>query len=519
MDMRTLIAIAEGVGLARRQPGEMFKNAAGDQLEFQSLDFYPTTGKFATPEELTQTLDTVSRELGQDIQWINQPGRNQAFGIAKFKNVADGKLIFLGKYYKEIKANRNDNSFAHNEIPGGFKYSTKSGAKENAGYKPNQVLTQFKGNDINSVAQQIITKFGEGSDEATAVNIFMATPKFPVTIPAGNMNFDAFKIYFCEMLQPAALVKGMGLVGNHQEAIDTFFGPGVNLAECKINFNDSAGGALSDSVLVSPEGKEIFISTKDAVGGGAKASAANLIQAVEDLKRTPRGDRLLAKYSKEMPILESIRGNSHFTGPLKIAQLAGMITEQEANQVMNLKSMNLDLGEELVGRHIVSERLESWYTEYLKTWRKPVVPIHTMMLIIAYRVTKWVNESTNFSRFAADILNNSALIQIYNDVAQSGDSFVIKGMKSKWPSDAVTGVRLTTEKAYWTTGAQGNMTFHILFNNEKEPEEQLDASDAVGPTDTPVPNIVTKQPVDIRPPGTPERARQKRTNVGREKRK
>ena len=34
-----------------------------------------------------------------------------------------------------------------------------------------------------------------------------------------------------------------------------------------------------------------------------------------------------------------------------------------------------------------------------------------------------------------------------------------------------------------------------------------------------VPTVVSKQPVDIRPPGTPERSRQKRTGVGRELRK
>ena len=32
------------------------------------------------------------------------------------------------------------------------------------------------------------------------------------------------------------------------------------------------------------------------------------------------------------------------------------------------------------------------------------------------------------------------------------------------------------------------------------------------------PNVITKKPVDIRPPGTPDRSRSKRTDVGREKR-
>lgn len=516
MDMRNFITIVEGVGLARRKPGEIFKNPQGDTLMFQGLDFYPNVGAFKTAEEMVTAIQQLAGSLPREIHWVNQQGRSLAFGVATFINQADEQSYYLGKYFQTIKANRNDNNFAHSDIPGGFQYNTKSGAKENAGYKPSQVLTQFKDLDTASVAQQIVAKFGEGSDEATAVNIFMATPQFPITVPAGSMNFDAFKIYFCEMLNPIALVRGMNVTGNYQEAVDTFLGQGTNLADCVINFNDSTGGALSDSVLVSPDGRELLISTKDAVGGGAKASASNLIQKVEDLQKTEAGSKLVAKYPKEMPILESIRGNSHYTGPLKIAQLAGMITEQEANQVMNLKAMNLDLGEELVGRHIVSQRLESWYTEYLEKWRKPVVPIHTMMLIIAYRVTKWVNERTNFGKFAAEVLNNSALVTMHNDVQRSGDNFVIRGMSAQWPSDAVTGVILTTEKAYWTTGAQGNMTFKILFHGEKAGKESPESSEPAAPVE--VPNIISKKPVDIRPPGTPERARQKRTGAGREKR-
>lgn len=128
--------------------------------------------------------------------------------------------------------------------------------------------------------------------------------------------------------------------------------------------------------------------------------------------------------------------------------------------------MKMDLGDTPVGKNILSPKLEGWYTDYLKNWKKPVVPIHTMMLIIAFKVTKWVNEKTEFSAGASDILNNSALIQVYNDVVPSDKDFIIRGMNAVYPSNAVTGVKLTTEKAYWTTGAQGNMTFQILYNGE-----------------------------------------------------
>lgn len=475
--------LIEGVGLARRKPGEVFKNSAGDVLIFQSLTFYPSVGKYNTPEELTTSIATAS--TGKNIHWVNQQGKQSlAFAVAVFKRENTEEEYYLGKYFKEIRQNRNDNKFAHEEIPGGFKYSTKEGAKENAGYKPSEVLTSFDKLTPQSIVDQITAKFGQGSDESIAAQAFLSASSFPVKVPKGAMNFDAFRIYFCEMLQPIALVKGMKITGNAQDAVDIFFGKGATLTECTIKFNDSQGGSLSDSVLTNAEGKEIKISTKDAVSGGAKASAQNFFKCLEEIELTPKGKALIEKHQSVLKIINAFKGNpvidkttgaikgydgrTHYSAPLDIAKMpeCGLITEEEAQQVNNLRNMKLELGDTPVGKNILSSKLEEWYTEYLKNWKKPVVPIHTMMLIIAFKVTKWVNEKSNFSAGASDILNHSALIQIYNDVVPSDKDFIIRGMNAVYPSNAVTGVKLTTEKAYWTTGAQGNMTFQILYNGE-----------------------------------------------------
>ena len=483
--LNQLKIIAEGVGLANRQPGDLFKNPQGDNITFQRLEFYPTVGKFGSEEELSQAVEQATKQ--KNIQWVNvyNPKKFGAFAIATFTG-ANNQEYYLGKYLPEIKANRRDNKFQHEEIPGDFKYMTGRGATENAGYQPSQVLTKFENLTPQSIAEQIIKKFGDDSDEARAITIFLQARDFPVTIPGGNMNFNAFAVYFCEMLQPIAFVKGMTVKGNAQDCVNIYFGPGQTLAGASISFNSEKGGMLSDSSLTNNEGKTIFISTKDAAGG-AKASAQNLKIELDKIKSTPKGSKLLAKHGSVLEIVNRFGKNTHYSAPLEIATDANLITPNEAQQVMALRQAGLGLGED--PKPYLSKKLMDWYNEYLAKWKKPVVPVHTMMLIIATKVANYVNTQTNFSEAASEILNNGALIQVNTMIKQAGDNFVFEGLNGRYPGKAVTGVQLTTEKAYWTTGEQGNMTFKILFNNAKP--SAVDSADNIMNEPT------TAEPIDL----------------------
>lgn len=480
-----LNTINEGVGLANRQPGDLFKNSQGDAISFQQLEFYPNVGRFESEQELSQAVEQVTKQ--KNIQWVNtfNPKKFGAFAIATFTD-ANNQEYYLGKFFPEIKANRRDNNFAHDDIPGNFKYQSGRGATENAGYQPSQVLTKFENLTPQDIAEQITAKFGADSDEARAVTIFLKARNFPVTIPGGNMNFNAFAVYFCEMLQPIAFVKGMTIKGNAQDCVDIYFGPGQTLAGASISFNSAKGGMLSDSSLTNDEGKTIFISTKDA-SGGAKASAQNLKIEFDKLKASPKGAKLLAKHASVLNIIDKFGKDTHYSAPLEIAVDAKLITPDEAKQIMNLKNANLGLGED--PSRYLSKRLMSWYNEYLSKWKKPVVPIHTMMLIIATKVANYVNTQTNFSDAASEILNNGALIQVNTMIKKVGDNFIFEGLQSRYPGQAVTGVQLSTEKAYWTTGAQGNMVFKILFNNARP--------DSVDPADNVMNEPTTTEPVDL----------------------
>jgi hypothetical protein len=475
--------VLEGVGLANRAPGELFKNPQGDVLEFQNLNFYPDQGAYPTQEQAQAAVDQVAASLKttpQMIKWTNQaPAKGGGFGIATFIN--NGRPYYLGRWFQKISPNRIQNNFPNNSIPGGFTFQSKVGVKENTGYKPSEVLQTFQGNTPQSIQAQIVQKFGADSDEARAVAAFMAARGFPVTFPKGRINFAAFRDYFCEMLQPCALVLGKPIAGNAQEAAEIFFGKGVGYSKSTISFNEGVAGGLYDSLLVDAGGKQIKLSSKGA--SGANASVVNLLNCVKELGATPRGQKLLKAHPDVIQILETINKGGHFNGPLQLAVQFGMLTADEAQAILDLRPYG-PKDQIPWGSYT---RLQKLYSERRAKDMTKIIPIEHMTAIIAYQVADYINKNTNFSAAAADILNNSALVQMYTEATEGPDTITITGFRAVWPSTAVTGVELRADKSYYSTGGKGNMVFKILKGGavNEAVEEPLEVGHSVIPDSEP----------------------------------
>jgi hypothetical protein len=102
-----------------------------------------------------------------------------------------------------------------------------------------------------------------------------------------------------------------------------------------------------------------------------------------------------------------------------------------------------------------------------------------MVSSIAYTVVNKINTETNFSEAAADILNNSAFVQMYTEAKQKGDEFIIEGFTTVWPSKLFTEVTLEAQKSYSSTASSGGK---LVFNINKDPKKVANA-DASGAND------------------------------------
>lgn len=489
--------LTEGVGLANRRPGEKFKNHVGDIVTFQGVEFYPESGKVDSAGDLVQLKVDAVDSKGLNVHWINQPTSSTGgFMIASFTG-EDGNPYYLGKWVKEISPNKAQNNFAHNDIPGGFKFQSKAGQKENSGLKPSEWLTQFQNNTPQTILDQAVAKFGEDSSEANALRTFIQGD-IPVEVAKGNMNPGAFRDYFAEVLQPIALVLGKKVSGNAADAANIFFGPGAGYADCTISFNNNTIGGLYDSLLVNPEGKQIKLSSKGK--DGANASVTNLIKSVQELDKVPAGAKLRKTYAKEIDMLENINKLGHFGAPIAIAEEYGIIGPGDGALVMQLKNLgpNDDVST------VLNKQLLALYNQRKAKDMGRIIPIEHMIAAIAYRVADYVNENTRFGEAASTILNNAALVQMYTDTKDTADTITVTKLTAVYPSQTVTGVLLDATKAYMSTQGKGNFTFKILKNGA--------APDDVNDIDG-VDSLETEPSVDTSNPDELDTATQKRSGV------
>lgn len=469
------ITLTESVGLARRKPGDRWANEQGDEIIFSSLTFYPESGSYESTEELNQAIAEVAGKIGfspENISWVNRPGDAMAFGLAHFID-DDNQDYYLGKYFKSISPNRTENDFSNN-LPGGFRLQTGAAKKEHAGYKPSQALTQLNNLSPSDIQQQIVARFGADSDEARAVDIFLAASDFPVEIPQGSMDFGAFTNYFCEMLQPIALVTGMSVRGNADEAEKTFLTRG-GFGDCRISFGSKASEGLTDSELTNSAGQSLGLSSKAA--SGAWASAKNLNDKVREVRASSEGQKMLDQHPEEVSILNVMVDKGYFS-PLYLGATFGLIDSADIEVVRGLRKRSIDE----VDVESFSPKLKKLYQA--RTARDPaaIIPFYHALAAVAFAVEDYVNSNTGFGEAAADILNFGAFMQAYTNAKQSGGNIVISDFTYQYPSRAVTGVMLRAGKTYYSTDNKGNFTFEILKNGAKPTADDDIKSAAVDTT-------------------------------------
>ena len=507
--LQKLETLTESTGLAGRKPGDVFRTTDGDEIVFDNLQFYPAQGGKLEQEELDRILMQASSETNNNINWLNnKSARTGGFAIATF-NGPDGPLYY-GRYLESIKPNFTDN-YVPNQV-GDFKFAGKAAAKAQAGLSPQDLLSQKIDLTSSDIVKQLEESLGPTNPLYVVANKLASGEPLPMTFEAPEgVSFSAFRDYFCEILQPIALQRGQ-YTGNAGEAAEIFLGGSFD--GTVISFDDSKTAGLSDSIMTNEEGKSIKVSSKG--GKGATASTSNLINSVNELAATPTGQKLLDKYSDTIEILREVQKQGQAGAPLYLGVKYGIIDEQDAETVKGLKKMGpvqldkisqLDISKNLIklarGRNTDNPDSVNLY--------------YHLMAAIAHKAAEEVNDKTDFSKAAADILNNGALVQVYTKAKEKSGSWTLDEFETVYPGDSIKGVYLSAGKTYYSTGIKGNYTFKIDKGQGKPKDVEQPSFDLNTPK--PTEKDFTKTAADIAL-GRSKRKIEKTPigNVGREKR-
>lgn len=504
--------LLESRGLGARRTGEEFISSSNPEYKifFDNVTFYPEGGtQYPSYEVMVIDLQKIVNNYRGTINLIkNFTDRDRAFGIAEFVTPDNQKIAWV-KPFKDVKLDKTLNDWNNQTGIPGFRYNSKAAAKTQAGLTPQDILTT-KQSDLNAkeIVEQITAKLGANNPLVLLAQSVANAQPFPIYITKPqDIGFTGFRDYFCELLHPIALQTGQ-YKGNAGEAADRFLGAG-GFAQCSINFGNDKTEGLSDSKLISPDGRTIKVSSKGA--GGAEASARNILDSVEELQKT--NPSLARKHKETIEIIQLIIRGGQAGAPLDLGIKFNIIDDKDAESIREFKNQaptTLASVKDLK----ISKRLKALILERSTNNPDNVNLFFHSIAAVAHKVAGYVNEKTNFSQSASEILNNAALVQVYTQAREEQDRWILEGFDTKWPSDTTTGVKFSAGKTYYSTGIKGNFTFKILRNGATD---ITDSSSAINDMDMATKKTSRKEePVDIRPASV--KAKEKKSNVGRAER-
>ena len=505
--MREFIDIlTESVGLANRKQGESFINDKGELLTFVGLNFYPDDGKFNDKHDLAAQISNIEQRTSTQIEFTNQPSPKMlAFGVATFKD-SENKVRLFGRYFVSINHIFTANFWPNSGIPDGFKYNRASATKMSSGLMPQDILTTLENQTPASILEQITIKFGKTHPLTSLTSKLVNKKALPATINVEkypDISFEGFRDYFCEILQPIAVWNGL-TSGNADEAISVFFGA-KGISGATISFSSGKNAGLYDSLLVSSSGQQIKISTKG--GLGAQASVGNLIESVDDLE-VSGNTTLRTQYSDVIDIIKLVKAKGYIDAPLALAEKYSIISSNESEIVRSMKKSK---------EFTLTPTLQKLYDERAAgADASRLVPFYNMLAAVAYAVADFINENTNFSDAATDILNHSALVQVYTTASNpEPGEFVLQQFKSVFPSKLIAGVQFSPYKNYFSSGNKGNFTFKILTNKADADSDPITpaatTASIAADTEQQIDQLVNGH-VSIRPPTAPKLGRERKSD-------
>lgn len=449
--MRFNEIIAESRGVTARDPGDTYVNPANkdDVLTIVDITNIPTDRPaYDNVEELDQALAKAIPANSKIVNDNNKTSATRAALIATVTN-AQNQTEYHVRYVQAIPA-----AGVHGlwKTIKGYNYS-KGLERESVPIKPADILTDEAYRDANELASAIVSGVKKTTNDPkliaaieNAVNMAIAGKPGPISDAAPY--FNVLQKYAGEYLGPLGLISG-GFTGGDtakmMQQLDI-----KTLKGSRVKFPQDKAQKLIDSIIQTPEGIEIQVSSKISTGGGAASSLVGIAEQIDN--------NIQKKYPVGVSIIKAFAEKDQVNGPLSVALQLGIIDQQDLQALASLDrgSKNVsDLGTNNLQKIVNNQgvRLDSPKQE--ASYR---VFFHAMAAIVNLVIER-LNRDTTFTSAMQDALNNNQYVQIITKGRVAGNDIFLD-YYTKFPA-VFKGKPQLYNKTYMSTGIKGRLGFKL----------------------------------------------------------
>lgn len=479
--------MTEARGLLFRQPGDTWRNKEGVEISLEEIIKYPEKGQ-AEERELNSNYQKMIKAFAdQDITDIRELNERKtvtkAFALAVFAVAnTDQKIVFV-KWLTKIDPDAKG-QWDNNDL-GGFVFQSTRSSKGRSGIKPANLLPpgeKFANpRALLTALKPKLEAVEHGKEIYDGLNNIVKGQKFFFKVPEAKNA--AIRDDFGEIIAPIML--WMGKIHEAENARKAILGDRP-WNSCTISFPSTVNAGLLDSVLVSPDGVRIGVSSKG--DSGAKASVANIFDGIKALEKV-KSPLLRRPYVKKLQeVVDVLIHEKAKDSPLVLALSMGMISKKQAQAVrdsigemsfeqdrpsslLKARRQTTDIQADPLMQLLNAGRIKLGdivynSDSYRNRLKNPGYRIgYHALSYIANQVAREINKDTDISKGALAVLNNSPMLQIHlytkyranEDPDQAGVEF------TKWevifPMEFKGQLKLSSEKSYWASGQSGRMTF------------------------------------------------------------
>ena len=444
--------LSEARGVTARQPGEEYISDTdpSDILTIQSIDVFPNDGTpaYDSVEDLQSVLDQAVPDDGKRIDDNNPTSGSKAAIVATVTD-KNGDDQYWVRFIKAVPSTGVDNLW---KTLRGYKYS-KGASRESIPVKPSDMVTPNTFITTEKVAADVndnATRVFGGTEHEALIEILNESVKKARAndtspISGAAPYFNVLQKYAGEYLGPLALVDGGNLSGDTPQMLAAY--DLQTLKGSQLMFPDDTSYELVDSIIKTPDGKEIGISSKTHTGGGAPSSLSGVIKQLtpEIEQRYPRGTAIM-----------KVLGNSPIKlGPVFAAKELGILTDQDVEDFKQVPPGSRDLSD------IKNSKLRNIAANQgVKDENHPNYRVLFRLLAgIVNQIIPKINADPEFISAMKETLNSNNFIQLLQKGKKVGDD-VTMDYYTKYPA-VFAGAPKLVNKGYAGTMAKDRLGFKL----------------------------------------------------------